>query len=352
MEKRQLYFTNEIILPPEFDSNENIEIINPFNKIEPYKDENPLIINDNPQKLADFLKYLSLTHICYHHYTTLEVLEKILNTKTFKMTKGASKKLNDLHEIDNKGDNRRWARTYITCFGYSGEESINYTSNEGANFTGEENMAMWGMYGKPKTDAVRISFPRQTFFELVNKASVKVKPDDTNNINVGFIEKIHPTDVFYAKGSEIDSALEFQTHIDKKIEFELNDNECNSENSKQDNRLFKFLKNFEFTGCVKNYAWHYENEVRIIATINKNCHEILQNDAIFLKFPEELLKTFVITTGPNFTKNKELAKILKDYKIIPQPSVLSGNLNFKDDYGDIGETVVDLVGKIKKLTDK
>ena len=104
MEKRQLYFTNEIILPPEFDSNENIEIINPFNKIEPYKDENPLIINNNPQKLADFLKYLSLTHIWYHHYTTLEVLKAIFENKTFKMTKGVSRKLNDLHEAIYKGD--------------------------------------------------------------------------------------------------------------------------------------------------------------------------------------------------------------------------------------------------------
>ena len=113
------------------------------------------------------------------------------------------------------------------------------------------------------------------------------------------------------------------------------------------------MKNNKLTGCVKNYAWHYENEVRTIATINKNCQEILQNNAMFLNFPEDLLKTFVITTGPDFTKLKELKKLLNDNNMKPyQTSVLAGNVNFKDPYEEVVESINDLAVKIKKLTKK
>lgn len=367
MEKRELYLTNEITFPQESYLNENTKIVNPFEIIQKYNNEKPLVINDNPKDFADFLKYLSLTHIWYHHYTTLESLEKILNSHTFIMTKGASRKLNDWHEIDEKGEKDTWNRTYISCFNYSGEELINYCDEELINYSDnkntlmrEENMAMWGLYGKPKSDAIRISFPRETFFKLINKASVKVKTDDTNNINEDIIDEIYPTDVFYAKGNDKYSALDFQTHIDKRIEFCL-DRIINKE---EDNRLFEFLKNNKLTGCVKNYSWHYEDEVRIIARIKKveendNCNKkkdvknevkkVLEKDSIFLNIPDDLLKTFTITTGPNFTKDKELAELLMKHKIPPSlPSVLCGKVNYNDLYGDIGEAIVDASDKIAR----
>lgn len=355
MKKIHYYLDEENVFSTDEDLTykSKIEKINPFAKIQQYKYEESININGEPEKLADFLKYLSLTHTWYHHYTTLESLEKILKNHTFIMTKGASRKLNDLHEIDEKGVRETWERTYITCFGYTGEESINYTSNTKGNFRGEENMAMWGLYGKPKSEAIRISFPRETFFKLVNKASVKVKTDDTNNINEDIIDEIYPTDVFYAKGSNKDSALEFQTHIDKRIEFGF----YKINNDKEDNRLFEFLKNNKLTGCVKNYSWHYEDEVRIIARIKKveendnnvknDVKKVLKKNSIFLNIPDDLLKSFTITTGPNFTKDKELAELLMKHKITTSlPSVLCGKVNYNDLYGDIGEAIVDASDKI------
>ena len=355
LEDENTFFTDEDSV-----SNSKIEKINPFAKIQKYNNEEPLCINREPEKLANFLKYLSLTHSWYHHYTTLESLEKILNSHTFKMTRGASRKLNDLHEIDEKGEKDTWKRTYISCFNYSGEEVINYRSEIKNTIMREENMAMWGLYGKPKSDAIRISFPRETFFKLLNKASVKVKTDDKNNVNEDIIDEIYPTDVFYAKGSDKDSALEFQTHIDKRINFGF----VPLNNDKEDNWLFEFLKNNPLTGCVKNYSWHYEDEVRIIARIkkvdkndyynekkevNKEVKKVLKEDSIFLNIPHDLLKSFIITTGPSFIRDKELNELLRKHKISPSlPSVLCGKVNYNDFYSDIGEAIVDVSEKIAK----
>ena len=291
--------------------------------------------------LPKILKESSLAHSWYHHYTNLENLKKIVKNKTFKMTKGISGRLNDLHESKEKGEPKTWDRTYITCFSFSGEEEIIYQNDEIKDVRIEENMAMWKLYSMPKYDAVRISIPQDTFLALVKK-SCKIDQEKDIYIDEIKIDEVFATDVLYAKGNNKDDNPEIQKHIDKKIKI-----------GTYGEKLFEYLKNKEFTGCVKNYAWHYENEVRIIATINANCNDVLQKEAIFLYFPEDLLKTFVITTGPDFTKFKELKKLLNDNNMKPyQTSVLAGNVNFRDPYEEVVESINDLAGKIKKLTKK
>ena len=148
--------------------------------------QKPLIVN-KPSDLTDYLKKQAVKHEEYHHYTNLEGLEKILETKSFKMTKGVSCRLNDFHEPENKGDLFDWQRTFITCFNYSEEE----------------NMAMWGLYGKPKTDAICISFSNKTFNELITKNYYRFFYKSGKNLKE--IEdryiKLFATDVFYAKGN-------------------------------------------------------------------------------------------------------------------------------------------------------
>ena len=70
-----------------------------------------------------------------------------------------------------------------------------------------------------------------------------------------------------------------------------------------------------------------------------------------MNIPNSLLNTFIITTGPNFTKFREIKKLLKSYPgITYTKSLLDGNVNFNDDYDETGRTIVDLATKIKKLT--
>ncbi len=52
--------------------------------------------------------------------------------------------INDQHEALMKGSWNIWNRTYIGSFSYGSSE----------------NMAMWGLYGLPWEDAVRLEIPR------------------------------------------------------------------------------------------------------------------------------------------------------------------------------------------------
>lgn len=302
-----------------------------------FESEDQLII-DNPKLLPLFLEAVSKSHPWYHHYTTLESLEKILKYKTFKMTRGVSKRLNDLHEPEFKGDKEIWKKTFITCFNYSGEDKNNRNFEENINYRKEENMAMWLLYGKPQNEGIRISFPKETFLALSDSnCKLKDKGEKISDDKV----KIITTDIFYAKGndSEIEPDPDYQSHRNKKVKFNINE------------KLFYYLKKKEFTGYVKNYAWRYEDEVRIIARINQEYNLKKDVECIYLNIPEELLNTFKITTGPYFTKFYELEKILDEYPNITRTeSLLKGKVNFNDDYEVIGETVVDLVNRIKKLT--
>ena len=72
-----------------------------------------------------------------------------------------------------------------------------------------------------------------------------------------------------------------------------------------------------------------------------------------MNFPDDLLKTFVITTGSSFRKFNELKKLLDKYNLKSSTtSVLTGNVNFRDPYEEIVESINDLAVKIKKLTKK
>ena len=298
--------------------------------------QKPLIVN-KPSDLTDYLKKQAVKHEEYHHYTNLEGLEKILETKSFKMTKGVSCRLNDFHEPENKGDLFDWQRTFITCFNYSEEE----------------NMAMWGLYGKPKTDAICISISNKTFNSLVSqdeyiffyKSGKNFKEIEDKNIN------LFATDIFYAKGNSNENKLEKQTHYDTKIKNNIKIDFNILKNEKNENgTLFKHLKQKEYTGFVKNYAWHYEDEVRIITNNYSNNEILKKEESIYFSIPEGLINSFKITTGPNFTKFRELNDLLRhyeDYKLEYNKSVLWSKVNLKDFYSDIGEAIVDVYDKIK-----
>ena len=50
------------------------------------------------------------------------------------------------------------------------------------------------------------------------------------------------------------------------------------------------------TGYIKNYAWHYENEVRIRVELTQDTGF----EKILLNIPQETIEAMQITTGPYF----------------------------------------------------
>ena len=109
---------------------------------------------NNIDDLLKFLVYSGRNHRTYYHYTTWNSFEKIYNQASFLMTRGNSLQINDQHESKMKGSWNEWNKTYIGSF----------------SFGDSENMAMWGLYGTPWENAVRIALPQKAMLNWVNQA--------------------------------------------------------------------------------------------------------------------------------------------------------------------------------------
>lgn len=246
-----------------------------------------------PEDLEIFLKDKSKTHKRFNHYTTSSVLNLILKNKTLKLTRGNSRSLNDWHERNSKGVEEEWNKTYIACFASDNYEknideiTVNYDS---------ESMAMWGLYGFPSKEAVRITIPRKEMLRFINCSRAKLRKNKNIIFTEGIREAVYAvskdmiksiilTDVFYVKGTDKDIIPPEQKHIQTVLQF-------NTYN------LHEYFQKRDFTGFVKNYAWNYEKETRIIVKLNKP----IDKEFLYIELPDDVIRSFQITLGPNFQK--------------------------------------------------
>ena len=221
---------------------------------------------NNVKSLISFLEEKGLNHNYYHHYTSWDSFKKIYSNKSFLLTRGNSLSINDHHEALTKGSWEIWNKTYIGSFA----------------FGSSENMAMWGLYGLPWNDAVRISIPKAQMIKWIK--SLK-----TVNIWDGEIkgtitpQKISLTDIAYIGGIKGSCDLKI-THSDKSF------------STSKLPELHKLDEKPEITGYIKNYAWHYENEVRLRVELFRD----IGYDKVLLELPQDTLNAIRLTTGPYF----------------------------------------------------
>lgn len=248
-----------------------------------------------PEDLEIFLKDKAKTHKRFNHYTTSSILNLILNNKTLRLTRGNSEILNDWHERNRKGVEEEWNNTYIACFASDNYE--NYIDENKVNYD-SENMAMWGLYGLLSNEAVRITLPCNKMKRLINISQDKLKNNENfiftegirnveNAVSNDKIKSITLTDVFYVKGTNKDIIPPEQKHIQTVLKFNTNN-------------LHNYFMKKDFTGFVKNYAWNYEKETRIIVKLNKP----IDKEFLYIELPDEVIKSFQITLGPNYPRNK------------------------------------------------
>ena len=246
--------------------------------------------------IVDFLEEKGKGHRFYHHYSTWDSLKAIVENRSFLLTKGNSLSINDQHEATKKGSWDVWEKTYIGSFSF-GESEI---------------MSMWGLYGLPWEDAVRISIPRKYMLEWINGLE-NVSIWENNNTGDSISgAKISLTDVVYVSGKKSDSNYRL-THAGRSFPI------------KNQGKFLRFDEDKSMTGYVKNYAWQYENEVRIRIELP----EIYGAEKIKIDIPENVVKSFIIVTGPNFEyKNDELYQVLVDDNRIIE-SEFTGLLKYK-----------------------
>ena len=124
------------------------------------KKREPVLI-DKPEKLKEYLTEEGNKHKRFYHFTNSESVNAIINNRTLRLTLGDSKKLNDRHEFMVNGKPEVWERTYFACFSYGISE----------------NMAMWGLYGLPSKEAVRLTFNKEIVNIIMDMDKIKIYSD-------------------------------------------------------------------------------------------------------------------------------------------------------------------------------
>lgn len=257
---------------------------------------------NNIDDFVHFLKESGKSHTNYYHYTSLDVLQKILTNRTLRFTRGDSSTLNDLHECYEKGDIQIHKRSYIACFTTNPNESI----------------AMWRLYSKGDTNMVRIQISKKMLLKWLNNMTI-AKSSCCMLLTLTGIE-LFLSDIAYVR------LLNSETENEKQIQFTW----------KQIQNKNKFNNGFDhncrFTSILKNIAWAYEEECRAI--IRFQAESFIHCSYIDIPIDEAFVTSLKILTGPEFqpSKRHELSQLCQSHGISRESigeSLVTGKVNFK-----------------------
>ena len=237
---------------------------------------------ETAQRLIKFLNRKAKQHQFIYHYTTFEKLKLILTNQCFKFSYGKSITQNDLHVQSGKGNDDIRKCLYFSCFTYRQNESI----------------AMWKIYGKGDEDVIRIKIPMAKIKEWIRLIKAKkipviseYKQAEKNSL---ILQEITITDIAYVQGRKNSPMNIFWN------------NQC----------LYKNLSHgFDripsLTERLKNIAWEYEQETRIII----QCNQFYGEQSLTLPFRCDMLNDFTLMTGPKFKSFTQLQKFLDEQEL-------------------------------------
>ncbi len=240
------------------------------------------------------------------HYTSFEILKKILESKQLKFNR--IDKVNDRLESKIFGDDELSHLVYISCFSKTECESI----------------PMWDIYGKNK-HGVRIGFQlkccdfSRNFID--NQGKTKCEP------TVYPLEHIKKKNIlcadWYYDVEMKDIVYDIDQFKNSFIRQNL-DKSCNE------------IYNLTYMAAIKRREWQYEEECRFVAYLKSTRDGICipEIDAIYVPIKYENLQSITITFNPWMEeKDKENVKDfiesieeLKEIDTIYQNSVLEGEL--------------------------
>ena len=244
--------------------------------------------------LVSFLKTKGENHKCYYHYTSWDSFLKIFENSSFLLTRGNSLNINDQHEALMKGSWSTWNKTYSGSFAYGQSE----------------NMAMWGLYGQPETDAIRIAIPRAEMLNWIHGTKEVYiwdgAPIDSIRADVTL------NDIVYVSG-EAHSGNLLLSHQGKTLETDNIPGLKGVDTAHQ------------MTGYIKNAAWRYENEVRIRVELPYS----VGKEKIMIKIPDYVLSAITVMEGPSFVyKTDDICKLLHSQYRIGE-SAFTGLLKYR-----------------------
>lgn len=243
------------------------------------KFKNLTTLND----IRNFLIDRSKRHKAYYHYTNVDALEGMLKSKTLYLSNVS--RMNDLLEPLNI-PTKKWGNIYIASFSFSSHESV----------------ALWSLYGNPLNKAIRIQFTQSSIQRAINNINDKKQCSNIDNSETYKIKNINLVDITYL--NEKADSIRWNRALLSYIK-------CPEINN--------ISKHAEMAGFVKNIAWEYETEVRIIVELaakHKNPPKQIKIDAT------PLWKSAKILCGPYLEKEKFINDMNSFYKNHPDAITL------------------------------
>lgn len=208
----------------------------------------------------------------YSHYTTLENFYKIVNSNFFLLTHAISDTLNDQHENFIKGNQEVRKLCHIACF----------TNNQ------EQSIAMWVVYRKTNEPMVRIIIPKEVMKELIKQPILyftdnEIRIEKKQKLDPNMIDEISLNDILYINGlanKPMESTIFLKNNkLSLFNKPEINHNNINYEK--------------EITCLLKNIAWKYEEETRLIVKTKEKYYNKLA-----IELPRNFWENVTIQISP------------------------------------------------------
>lgn len=221
------------------------------------------------------MKKKGIQHFWYCHYTSLDKLKQMIESKTMWLTRCSSLTFDDAIEGRKYGSRDETARRYIACF----------------TIGRPENAAMWGLYCPPTYKAIRISFPKKAMHEWVKGLDVheivdgKVSDAAIRNASAFF------SDLVYASVKHDDDDRDRANTISWEGEF-----------SGKIANLEEQKRCVGATGRVKDYEWRFEREARLFVKIRDGRDF---GERIAVRLPDSVIRSMRFTFSPWADKDEE-----------------------------------------------
>lgn len=215
--------------------------------------------------LMDFSKEAALSHTWFHHFTSICGLKKILTNKQWKLSSAYS--CNDLQEVGEKGIPKEWKRIFSISLSHGDEDC----------------MGMWNTYGGKKlSQKIRITIPVKALSEwyriIMNQPIVLFTDGKPLQRNPDYESSMH--DIIYSFGRQLgdDSTIAWDG-LKRTLK-------------RKDGTIYN--PSSSLTGYIKNSAWEYEHETRIMVKLNSN----RPVDYLLVNIPDVVIQQFIITVCP------------------------------------------------------
>lgn len=190
------------------------------------------------QSLEMYLSEKARTHKCYKTYTVSDRIQSWIDSDCFYLDDGS--RWNDIHDRETFNYPQNNIKCFGRCFSFSTSESV----------------AMWMLYGGTQKDGAMLEFSQKAMSDLIK---------DTAHVELGrWVDNNFVSEITLQKG-QFDLTLQDILYVGEldaaSAYIRRSDESCKDAPASVIRQLSQ---------CVKSVAWSYENECRLILTVNKD----------------------------------------------------------------------------------